>query len=235
MLEFILFTNMAGRQLWMLVFVAALCAEAVSSHALIPNGATYALQQTFAAGARSDVLNADVSEILSAADGPRIACGQQGVQQTARHLAQASPQNEGPVGIAAAPKAADHKPLFPVSGLEVAVLVIAGVVLFIAAGKRDNRHAMLLCVLMFLITCGHHQFIASGADGESCSCESWEAQGIYLWLIAAWQQPRVAKEGVYRGAVMQVLAWEEALCWSHYTLWRDSTTQQLWHCQTGMR
>lgn len=31
--------------------------------------------------------------------------------------------------------AQDHKPLFPISSLDIAVLVIAGIVLFIAAGK----------------------------------------------------------------------------------------------------
>jgi hypothetical protein len=54
--------------------------------------------------------------------------------QTARQLKQTQTHIQGAASPPQQQQHGDHKPLFPVSGLEVAVLVIAGVVLFIAAG-----------------------------------------------------------------------------------------------------
>lgn len=65
--------------------------------------------------------------------------GLQDHQAASRSLTQVNsslPEVESASGSSNNAAPPDHKPLFPVSGLEVAVLVIAGVVLFIAAGKR---------------------------------------------------------------------------------------------------
>lgn len=79
------------------------------------------------------------------ADSPRIAAllqqdavavghTDQGLPQAARQLKQTHTSSQGATSPPQQQQHGDHKPLFPVSGLEVAVLVIAGVVLFIAAG-----------------------------------------------------------------------------------------------------
>jgi hypothetical protein len=71
----------------------------------------------------------------TAADaGPRIAYTRHAAQQTGRKLSQAEQSGSAAITSPAAPPADGHKALFPVGSLEVAVLVVAGVVLFIAAG-----------------------------------------------------------------------------------------------------
>lgn len=69
-------------------------------------------------------LHAAPSRSATAADGdgPRIPAVQATRHLTAAHISSASTEP-------------GHKPLFPVSGLEIAILCIAGVVLFIAAGE----------------------------------------------------------------------------------------------------
>lgn len=60
-----------------------------------------------------------------------------------RHLTQQQTPAPAP-----APAAPDHKPLFPVNSLDIAVLVIAGVVLFIAAGGVEECQKSVVCVLL---------------------------------------------------------------------------------------
>lgn len=66
-------------------------------------------------------------------DGPRIQAA-----FTKRHLTEASSGSTEH----------GHKPLFPVSGFEIAILCIAGVVLFIAAGEPYSRMQVRLQLLL---------------------------------------------------------------------------------------
>ena len=115
----------AGLQLFMLL---AASAGAIHGKALGPG---------------FDVRGNDVSEIrghaglqhhrhttAAASDSPGFRVeGQQ--LQAGRHLTQApATSNSSSHGTPS-----EHKPLFPVGSLDIAILVIAGVVLFIAAGK----------------------------------------------------------------------------------------------------
>lgn len=106
------------------------------------------LRNSYASHIETDAAVGYVGERLTevkpstAAAGPRIADTQHAAQQTYRKLSQAEQNAAAAIASPAAPSAGGHKGLFPVDSLEVAVLVIAGVVLFIAAGRVLSSHSV---------------------------------------------------------------------------------------------
>jgi hypothetical protein len=133
---------MLARQLCMLLTVLAIAQSTGSAHSsdVAVNSATRQPDT------RSDSIDAAPGELHVGVKAtaavprlavPRIASEQQGSQQSTRHLTHSQDRTKDATGTAAAARSSsghDHKPLFPIGGLEIAVLVIAGVVLFIAAG-----------------------------------------------------------------------------------------------------
>jgi hypothetical protein len=116
----------------LLVFILPVVA---GSHASgLRNSDTPHIQRDVASGDAGGRLTG-VKGSTAADAGPRIADTKHAAPNTGRKLSQAKQNVPASIENPAAPSADGHKALFPVGSLEVAVLVIAGVVLFIAAGR----------------------------------------------------------------------------------------------------
>jgi len=148
------------------------------------------------------------------------------------------PQVESAPGSSNNAATPDHKPLFPISGLEVAVLVIAGVVLFIAAGKRAWL-TVSLCAVPYITHPQYHISHIHHPHPGSISCSSAVLLQLHGTSVHLGQpslaQPCLARHPSYINAVccgvcadvpsiyayMQVLAWEVGLCWCLCTWLQD--------------
>jgi hypothetical protein len=152
---------MLARQLYMLLTVLTIALSAVSAHSRNEAIRT----ASYHPSERCDGIHVGPAELHNGVNGstavpcpvPRTASSQQDSQQSTRHLTQTRDSSKDGTAATAASSASahDHKPLFPISGLEVAVLVIAGVVLFIAAGVLSGYPSVILqlsngsvCVLL---------------------------------------------------------------------------------------